>query len=103
MAVTEQVDAIRAMGADPIRKLVLPRVLACALALPMLTLISDVLGVLGGMLIASTQFSLPPSYEMANMLRGPIPESIRSCGDCSAPADSSTSRLAPNVTLRSPL
>jgi len=62
MAVTEQVDAIRAMGADPVRKLVLPRVFATVLALPMLTVVSDVLGIAGGMLIALTQFSLPPSY-----------------------------------------
>lgn len=62
MAVTEQVDAIRAMGADPVRQLVLPRVLGCVIALPMLTAISDVLGVLGGMLIAYLQFNLQPSY-----------------------------------------
>lgn len=52
MAVTEQVDAIRAMGADPVQKLVLPRVLAATLALPLLTIIANVLGVLGGMLVA---------------------------------------------------
>jgi phospholipid/cholesterol/gamma-HCH transport system permease protein len=52
MAVTEQVDAIRAMGADPVQKLVLPRVLAATLALPLLTVIANVLGVLGGMLVA---------------------------------------------------
>jgi phospholipid/cholesterol/gamma-HCH transport system permease protein len=62
MAVTEQIDAIRALGADPVRKLVLPRVAACLLAFPMLTLIADVLGILGGMLIAAAQFKLPSWY-----------------------------------------
>ena len=52
MAVTEQVDAIRAMGADPTQKLVLPRVLAATLGLPMLTAISNVLGMFGGLLIS---------------------------------------------------
>ena len=52
MAVTEQVDAIRAMGADPVQKLVVPRVVACTIGVPMLTVLADVLGVLGGMLIA---------------------------------------------------
>jgi phospholipid/cholesterol/gamma-HCH transport system permease protein len=52
MAVTEQVDAIRAMGADPVQKLVLPRVIATTLGLPMLTILADILGILGGMLIA---------------------------------------------------
>ena len=52
MAVTEQVDAIRAMGADPTQKLVLPRVLAGTFGLPMLAAISNVLGMFGGLLIS---------------------------------------------------
>jgi phospholipid/cholesterol/gamma-HCH transport system permease protein len=51
MSVTEQVDAIRAMGADPVQKLVLPRVLALTFGLPMLAAISNLLGMFGGMLI----------------------------------------------------
>jgi phospholipid/cholesterol/gamma-HCH transport system permease protein len=62
MQVTEQVDAIRSMGADPVQKLVLPRVLAATLALPLLTVLADVLGVFGGLLIASTQFGLTPNF-----------------------------------------
>jgi phospholipid/cholesterol/gamma-HCH transport system permease protein len=62
MQVTEQVDAIRAMGADPVQKLVLPRVLAATLALPMLTILANVLGVLGGMLLAWAQFGIDPSF-----------------------------------------
>jgi phospholipid/cholesterol/gamma-HCH transport system permease protein len=62
MQVTEQVDAIRSLGADPVQKLVLPRVIAATLALPLLTVLADVLGVLGGMLIATTQFSITSRF-----------------------------------------
>lgn len=53
MTVTEQVDAIRAMGADPVQKLVLPRVVAGSIGVPLLTVIANVLGILGGLLIAA--------------------------------------------------
>jgi phospholipid/cholesterol/gamma-HCH transport system permease protein len=62
MQVTEQVDAIRSMGADPVQKLVLPRVLAATLALPLLTMLANVLGVAGGMLLAWAQFGIDPSF-----------------------------------------
>ena len=48
MNVTEQIDAIRSMGTDPIRYLVVPRVLACLLLTPILIIYADLLGVLGG-------------------------------------------------------
>jgi phospholipid/cholesterol/gamma-HCH transport system permease protein len=53
MTVSEQVDAIRALGADPIQKLVVPRMLAATLGLPMLTMLANILGILGGLLIAT--------------------------------------------------
>jgi phospholipid/cholesterol/gamma-HCH transport system permease protein len=62
MQVTEQVDAIRSLGADPVQKLVLPRVLAATLALPLLTLLANVLGIVGGMLLAWAQFGIDPSF-----------------------------------------
>lgn len=52
MRVTEQLDALRSMGTDPIRYLVVPRVLACVLLTPVLTLYCDVMGAVGGWLIA---------------------------------------------------
>src|SRR5205814_1839052 len=52
MNVTEQLDALRVMGSDPIRVLVVPRFLACLLLLPMLTIYSDFLGVIGGYLVS---------------------------------------------------
>jgi phospholipid/cholesterol/gamma-HCH transport system permease protein len=48
MLVTEQVDAMRAMGTDPSRKLITPRVLASILVLPLLTALNDFVGLLGG-------------------------------------------------------
>src|SRR5205823_12315262 len=55
MNVTEQLDALRVMGADPIRYLVVPRFVACLLLLPILTIYSDLMGVLGGWIV-STKF-----------------------------------------------
>jgi phospholipid/cholesterol/gamma-HCH transport system permease protein len=52
MVVTEQVDAMRALGTDPIRKLMTPRVLATALMLPLLVAASDFLGLVGGFIVA---------------------------------------------------
>ncbi len=51
MRVTEQIDALRAMGADPIRVLVVPRFLACLLLMPLLVLYTDLTGILGGYFI----------------------------------------------------
>ena len=48
MRVTEQIDALRVMGADPMGYLVVPRVVACVLMMPVLTVFSDLLGVAGG-------------------------------------------------------
>ena len=53
MRVTEQLDALRVMGTDPIQHLVVPRVLACVIMLPVLTIFSDILGIAGGYLVVS--------------------------------------------------
>jgi phospholipid/cholesterol/gamma-HCH transport system permease protein len=62
MKVTEQVDAIRAMGADPVQKLVVPRVVATTLGLPLLTIFAITLGVAGGMVVAEAQFGIASSF-----------------------------------------
>jgi phospholipid/cholesterol/gamma-HCH transport system permease protein len=54
MLVSEQVDALRAMGTDPQRKLVAPRLLASLITLPLLTILSDFIAMLGGAVIAVT-------------------------------------------------
>jgi phospholipid/cholesterol/gamma-HCH transport system permease protein len=53
MLVTEQVDAMRAMGTDPMRKLVAPRVVAAVLVLPLLTAMSDLVGLVGGWAVST--------------------------------------------------
>lgn len=62
MNVTEQIDAIRSMGADPVKKLVVPRVLVAVMMLPLLTTLADVLGVLGAMVIADLAYNVNPAY-----------------------------------------
>ncbi len=58
MVVTDQINALRALGTDPIRKLVLPRVLAGFLMAPVLTIIADFVGIVGGWLVARFQLQV---------------------------------------------
>jgi phospholipid/cholesterol/gamma-HCH transport system permease protein len=67
MVVTEQVDAIRAMGADPVQKLVLPRVVAGTLGLPLLTVVANALGILGGLLIAG-QYGIGVNFYLQSVI-----------------------------------
>ncbi len=69
MQVTEQVDAIRAMGADPHQKLVLPRVLTTTFAVPLLTVVAVFLGIFGGLVIASSQFGISPNFYMQTITK----------------------------------
>jgi phospholipid/cholesterol/gamma-HCH transport system permease protein len=55
MKVTEQIDAIRSMGADPVRELVIPRVLAGIVAMPILTMAANVVGIASAMVMARLQ------------------------------------------------
>ena len=55
MAVTDQISALRALGTDPMRKLVLPRVLAGLVMVPVLTTISIGIGMVGAWLVATGQ------------------------------------------------
>lgn len=58
MKVTEEIDALRTVGVPPLELLVLPKLLALAIALPLLTVFADVMGVLGGMVMAQTQLDV---------------------------------------------
>jgi phospholipid/cholesterol/gamma-HCH transport system permease protein len=58
MKVTEQIDAMRALGVNHIKRLVVPRVLMTMLALPLLTIIAAALGILGGMVISQHEFNV---------------------------------------------
>ena len=58
MAVTEEIDALRTLGIAPLELLVLPKVIALIIALPLLTVFADALGVFGGMLMARLQLGV---------------------------------------------
>lgn len=58
MKVTEQIDAMEILAIDPMRYLVMPRVVACVVMLPALTIIADLLAILGGMLVANTSIGV---------------------------------------------
>jgi len=68
MAVTEQIDAIRALGADPVKKLVVPRLIASTLVMPVLGAFALVLGFGGAMLICATQFGIPAGFFLRTAL-----------------------------------
>jgi len=62
MNVTEQIDAVRALGADPLKKLVWPRLLAATLVMPILSAFALVLGFSGAMLITDLEFHIPSNF-----------------------------------------
>jgi phospholipid/cholesterol/gamma-HCH transport system permease protein len=62
MAVTEQLEAIRALGADPVKKLVLPRLIAAIFVLPIVGTFALILGFTGAMLITDSQFGIPATF-----------------------------------------
>ena len=70
MMVTDQINALRALGTDPVRKLVVPRVLAGFVMTPVLTIISDGLGILGGWIIAVLQLRVASSLYWTSILEG---------------------------------
>ena len=63
MKVTEQIDAMRALGTDPVQKLVTPRLIATSTMLPLLTIIADFMGLVGGYIVACVMLSLTTSTQ----------------------------------------
>ncbi|PWT87677.1 MAG: transporter [Blastocatellia bacterium] len=61
MVVSQQIDAMRALGTDPVRKLVAPRLFALLVSLPLLTVLADVLGIFGGWVTAVALYSVSSS------------------------------------------
>jgi len=72
MLVSEQIDAMRALGTDPLRKLVAPRLFATVITLPLLTILADFCGLLGGYFVSystvrlTTQEYWTPAYQALN-------------------------------------
>ncbi len=70
MVVTDQISALRALGADPVRKLVVPRVVAGTLMMPVLTVVSDAVGIVGGWVISTMQLRVAGSVYWNNVVQG---------------------------------
>lgn len=62
MRVTEQMDALRALGANPIQYLVVPRFLSCFLLIPLLTVVADAIGVAGGWMLSTQVLGVDATY-----------------------------------------
>ena len=69
MKVTEQIDALYTLNVNPYNFLVIPRVCACILSLPLLTLISDILGVFGGFLVGVSTLEFNPTNYLLNTVK----------------------------------
>ena len=69
MKVTEQIDAMRALGTDPMQKLVTPRMVATAVMLPLLTILADFIGMFGGWIIAYFLLNLPSQQYWSTIWR----------------------------------
>ena len=70
MVVTDQINALRALGTDPIRKLVVPRVLAGILMAPVLTVVSDFVGILGGWVVARFTLQVNSGLYWSSVTKG---------------------------------
>ncbi|MFN2516910.1 MAG: MlaE family ABC transporter permease [Pyrinomonadaceae bacterium] len=70
MTASQQIDAMRALGTDPIKKLVAPRLIALIITLPLLTVVADVVGIGGGGLVATSLFGLSMNEFIASVRDG---------------------------------
>lgn len=68
MKVTEQIDALRALATNPVRKLVVPRVIATTVMFPLLTIISCALGIMGGLFIAVANLNLSANFYLRSVI-----------------------------------
>jgi phospholipid/cholesterol/gamma-HCH transport system permease protein len=62
MSVTEQIDAVRALGANPVKKLVVPRVIAMTIMMPLLAVYADFIGLFGGLVVCMSDVGMGPRY-----------------------------------------
>ena len=73
MKVAEELDALRTLGLPPVAWLVVPRTVALVVAVPILTLLADVVGVLGGLVVAVTSLDLTPNGYFAEVQKSVVP------------------------------
>jgi phospholipid/cholesterol/gamma-HCH transport system permease protein len=84
MSVTEEIDAMRTLGIAPLDLLVLPKVIALVIALPLLTVFADVLGVFGGMIMARAQLDVSFDEFLVRFVKAVSPTAYL-IGVCKAP------------------
>ena len=70
MVVSQQIDAMRALGSDPVRKLVAPRLIALLLMMPLLTVTADVFGIIGGGTVATMLYGMSPETFVSSVRNG---------------------------------
>lgn len=68
MVVTQQIDAIRALGTSPIKKIVIPRVLACLITLPILVSMANIIGNAGGLIVGAAELNLDPNFYLLKVM-----------------------------------
>jgi len=76
MVVTDQVNALRALGTDPVRKLVVPRVVAAVVMAPMLTVVADLVGIVGGWIVARFQLQVASGLYWSSILQALYMEDV---------------------------
>lgn len=76
MVVTDQINALRALGTDPVRKLVVPRVLAGIFMTPVLTVVADFVGILGGWVVARFQLQVASGLYWSSVVKGLFIEDV---------------------------
>jgi len=69
MKVTQQIDAIRALGTSPLKKIVFPRFIACLVAIPILSALAILVGVFGGLLVGSMELGLDSHFYLQKVLQ----------------------------------
>jgi phospholipid/cholesterol/gamma-HCH transport system permease protein len=85
MKVTEEIDAIATMGLSPMQVLVIPRLLAIVIAMPLLTFFGDLVGIAGSAMIAASQLDITP-YTFVTRLKDVLPFDMVIYGLAKAPA-----------------
>jgi len=70
MVVTEQVNAMRALGTDPLKKLVVPRVVATTIMMPLLTIVADTMGILGGLVVSTQMLRISSNSYLSSAFNG---------------------------------
>jgi phospholipid/cholesterol/gamma-HCH transport system permease protein len=70
MVVSQQIDAMRALGTSPVRKLVTPRIIALLFSLPLLTIAADLFGLIGGGIVARQIYGLDPNVYISSVRTG---------------------------------